>query len=49
MRSLANYEAANKKLDTAKGKNKGVADAEATQQTCSAKFEKISETGKAGV
>lgn len=48
MRSLANYESANKKLETAKGKNKGVADAEATQQLCSSKFEKISDTGKQG-
>lgn len=46
MRSLANYEAANKKLETAKGKNKGVAEADTNQQACSAKFEKISETGK---
>lgn len=46
MRSLANYEAANKKLETAKTKNKGVAEAESSQQSCSAKFEKLSETGK---
>jgi hypothetical protein len=48
MRSLANFEAANKKLETAKGKNKGVPEAEAIQQTCSSKFDKISETGKQG-
>ena len=48
MRSLANFEAANKKLETAKTKNKGVAEAESTQQTCSVKFEKLSETGKQG-
>ena len=40
MRCLANYEAANKKLETAKGKNKGEAEAKAAQETCSAKFEK---------
>ena len=49
MRSLANFEAANKKLDTAKAKNKNVAEAEANQQSCSTKFEKLSETGKQGV
>ncbi len=48
MRSLANFEAANKKLETAKTKNKGVAEAETNQQTCSVKFEKLSETGKEG-
>lgn len=48
MRSLANFEAANKKLETAKAKNKGLPDAETNQQTCSAKFEKLSETGKQG-
>ena len=47
-RSLANYEAANKKLETAKAKNKLVAEAEANQQKCSAKFEKLSEVGKQG-
>lgn len=46
MRSLANYEAANKKLETAKNKNKGVAEAEANQQSCSTKFEELTETGK---
>lgn len=46
MRSLANFEAANKKLETAKTKNKGLAEAEALQQSCNAKFDKISETGK---
>ena len=49
MRSLANYEAANKKLETAKLKNKGVTEAETNQQTCSSKFEKLSETGKQGL
>ena len=49
MRSLANYEAANKKLETAKLKNKAVTEAETNQQTCSSKFEKLSETGKQGV
>ena len=48
MRSLANYEAANKKLETAKNKNKGVAEAEANQQSCSTKFEELTETGKKG-
>ncbi len=48
MRSLANYEAANKKLETAKVKNKGVSEAETSQQTCSTKFEKLSDTGKQG-
>ena len=48
MRSLANFEAANKKLETAKTKNKGLAEAETLQQSCSAKFDKISETGKLG-
>ena len=49
MRSLANYEAANKKLETVKNKNKAVADAEKMQQTCSVKFDKLSETGKQGM
>ncbi len=48
MRSLANFEAANKKLETAKTKNKGLAEAEAIQQSCSSKFDKLSETGKQG-
>ena len=48
MRSLANFEAANKKLETAKTKNKGLTEAEALQQSCSTKFEKLSETGKQG-
>ena len=48
MRSLANFEAANKKLETAKAKNKGLSEAETSQQTCSVKFEKLSETGKQG-
>lgn len=46
MRSLANAESANKKLETAKAKNKGVQEAEALQQTSSVKFEALSETGK---
>lgn len=45
-RSLANYESANKKLETAKNKGKGVHDAEAHQQTCKEKFDKLSEVGK---
>lgn len=45
-RSLANYESANKKLETAKTKGKGVHDAEANQQTCKEKFDKLSEVGK---
>lgn len=48
MRSLANFEAANKKLETAKIKKKGLAEAEVLQQTCSTKFDKLSETGKVG-
>ena len=48
-RSLANYESANKKLETAKTKGKGVHDAEAHQQTCKEKFDKLSEVGKEGV
>ncbi len=48
MRSLANFEASNKKLETAKTKNKKVAEAEAEQQSCSAKFDKLSEVGKQG-
>lgn len=49
MRSLANYEAANKKLETAKTKNKGLPEAETNQQTCKTKFDKLSETGKQGM
>ena len=49
MRSLANFEASNKRLETAKTKNKKVAEAEAEQQMCSAKFDKLSEVGKQGV
>ena len=47
-RSLANYEHANKKLETAKNKGKGVHEAEAHQQTCKEKFDKLSEVGKEG-
>ncbi|CAH1793241.1 unnamed protein product [Owenia fusiformis] len=46
MRSLANYENANKALDKARAKNKDVQAAENTQQTCCEKFEKISEQAK---
>jgi hypothetical protein len=45
---LANYESANKKLETAKTKSKGVHDAEANQQTCKEKFDKLSEVGRDG-
>lgn len=45
-RSLANAESANKKLETAKAKNKNVQEAEALQQSSSVKFDKLSETGK---
>ena len=45
---MANYEHANKRLDTAKNKNKGVHEAEANQQTCKEKFDKLSEVGKEG-
>lgn len=45
-RSLANAENANKKLEAAKAKGKGVHEAEANQQTSSAKFEKLTEIGK---
>jgi sorting nexin-5/6/32 len=45
-RSLANAESANKKLETAKAKNKNVQEAEALQQVSSVKFDKLSETGK---
>lgn len=45
-RSLANAEHANKKLETAKAKNKNVQEAEALQQASSVKFDKLSETGK---
>lgn len=48
MRSLANFEASNKKLETAKNKNKQVGEAETYQKTCSTKFEKLSEIGKQG-
>ena len=47
-RSLANFESANKKLETAKAKSKGVHDAEANQQTCKEKFDKLSEVGRDG-
>lgn len=47
-RSLANFESANKKLETAKTKSKGVHDAEANRQTCKEKFDKLSEVGRDG-
>ncbi|XP_067941529.1 sorting nexin-6-like isoform X1 [Watersipora subatra] len=45
-RSLANFEHSNKALDKARQKNKDVASAEATQQSNSDKFEKITEVAK---
>ena len=45
-RCLANFESANKKLEQAKAKNKGVQEAEALQQEASAAFEKLSAKGK---
>lgn len=45
-RSLANYEQANKKLDTARAKNKDVLSAENAQQSMCEKFETISQVGK---
>lgn len=49
LRSLANYENANKALDKARAKNKEVQAAENTQQQMSEKFEKISDTAKGGL
>ena len=46
MRSLANLESSNKKLEQAKTKNKGVTEAEATQKNCNEKFDVLSEHGK---
>jgi|ERR1712150_65195 len=46
LRSLANYENANKALDKARAKNKEVQAAENTQQVMSEKFERISDTAK---
>ncbi|KAK2160844.1 hypothetical protein LSH36_126g00003 [Paralvinella palmiformis] len=46
LRSLSNYEAANKNLDKARAKNKDVTSAETTQQSSCDKFEKISEMAK---
>ncbi|KAH3856303.1 hypothetical protein DPMN_098889, partial [Dreissena polymorpha] len=45
-RALADYENANKNLEKARTKNKEVASAEAAQQSCCEKFEKMSETAK---
>ncbi|KAK3093542.1 hypothetical protein FSP39_017028 [Pinctada imbricata] len=45
-RLLADYENANKALEKARTKNKDVAQAEKTQQTCCEKFEKMSEVAK---
>ncbi|KAK2183269.1 hypothetical protein NP493_316g02055 [Ridgeia piscesae] len=46
LRSLSNYESANKALDKARAKNKDVAIAEETQQETCTKFEKISDMAK---
>lgn len=46
MRSLANLESANKKLEQSKLKNKGVTEAETNQKSCSDKFDRLSENGK---
>nr|XP_014345194.1 PREDICTED: sorting nexin-32 [Latimeria chalumnae] len=46
LRALADYENANKALDKARMKNKEVKQAEAHQQLCCQKFEKISESAK---
>ncbi|XP_013414079.1 sorting nexin-6 [Lingula anatina] len=46
LRSLADYENANKALDKARSKNKDVHTAETQQQAACDKFEKISETAK---
>lgn len=48
LRSLANYEAANRNLDKARYKNRDVAAAEALQQEACEKFESISKLGKEG-
>uniref|UniRef100_S4RVP3 Sorting nexin n=1 Tax=Petromyzon marinus TaxID=7757 RepID=S4RVP3_PETMA len=45
-RSLIDYENANKALDKARAKNKDVQQAEAHQQICCHKFEKLSESAK---
>ncbi|KHN86663.1 Serine/threonine-protein kinase OSR1 [Toxocara canis] len=46
MRCLANYEAANKNLERARGRNKDVPKAEAEQSEACKKFEEISEVAK---
>uniref|UniRef100_F1L2R3 Sorting nexin n=1 Tax=Ascaris suum TaxID=6253 RepID=F1L2R3_ASCSU len=46
MRCLANYEAANKNLERARGRNKDVPKAETEQSEACKKFEKISEVAK---
>jgi sorting nexin-5/6/32 len=48
LRSLANYEAANRNLDKARFKNRDVQAAEALQQDACEKFEKISKLAKQG-
>ena len=48
LRSLANYEAANRNLDKARFKNREVQAAEALQQDACEKFEKISKLAKQG-
>jgi len=48
LRSLANYEAANRNLDRARSKNKEVVAAEAIQQDACEKFETLSKLGKQG-
>lgn len=46
LRCLANYEAANKSLERARGKNKEIAKAEAEQQLACKKFEEITKIAK---
>ncbi|VDN52762.1 unnamed protein product [Dracunculus medinensis] len=46
MRCLANYEAANKNLERARGRNREIAKAEAEQNETCKKFEEISEVAK---
>lgn len=48
LRSLANYESANRNLDKARAKNRDVAAAETLQQEACDKFENISKLGKQG-
>ena len=49
LRSLANYEAANRNLDKSRARNKEVAGAEALQQQACEKFENISKLGRSGM